>query len=77
MITFRSQPDDPFSIGRGDLDPLHGGMRGGMLFDPMRGGKGPRFGTDPSACLPSRLPPYVLSLNYSLSTSINLIVVFI
>ncbi|XP_052761514.1 proteasome inhibitor PI31 subunit-like [Mya arenaria] len=47
-------PDDPFSIGRGDLDPLRSG--GGMLFDPMRGGRGPRFGMDPSAGLPSRLP---------------------
>ncbi|KAL4217689.1 Proteasome inhibitor PI31 subunit [Mactra antiquata] len=52
-----NDPDDPFSIGRGDLDPLHGGMGGGMLYDPMRGGRGPRFGMDPSAGLPSRLPP--------------------
>ncbi|XP_045181324.2 proteasome inhibitor PI31 subunit-like [Mercenaria mercenaria] len=52
-----NDPDDPFSVGRGDLDPLHGGIGGGMLFDPMRGGRGPRFGMDPSAGLPSRLPP--------------------
>ncbi|WAR17423.1 PSMF1-like protein [Mya arenaria] len=50
----KQDPDDPFSIGRGDLDPLRSG--GGMLFDPMRGGRGPRFGMDPSAGLPSRLP---------------------
>jgi len=53
---FRQDPDSPFSVGRGDLDPFGAGM-GGMLFDPMRGGRGPRFGLDPSAGLPSRLPP--------------------
>ena len=56
---FRNEPDDPFSIGRGDLDPFGGGLGrgGGMFFDPMRGGRGPRFGMDPSAGLPSSLPP--------------------
>ena len=46
--------DDPFSVGRGDLDPFGRGQ-GGMLFDPSRSG-GPRFGPDPSAGLPGRLP---------------------
>ncbi|KAH3748936.1 proteasome inhibitor PI31 subunit-like [Dreissena polymorpha] len=49
-------PDDPFSVGRGDLDPFGRGG-GGMFFDPLRGGRGPRFGIDPSSGLPSRLPP--------------------
>lgn len=50
-------PDDPLSIGHGDLDPFgHGGAGGGMLFDPLRGSRGPRFGMDPSAGLPERLP---------------------
>lgn len=54
-----SEPDNPFSIGRGDLDPFGAGpgQGGGMFFDPMRGGRGSRFGMDPSAGLPSSLPP--------------------
>ncbi|KAK6183594.1 hypothetical protein SNE40_011043 [Patella caerulea] len=47
-------PDGPFSVGRGDLDPF-GGMGGGMLMDPRRSG-GPGFGMDPSTGLPARLP---------------------
>ncbi|KAK3088484.1 hypothetical protein FSP39_019747 [Pinctada imbricata] len=50
-----TDPDDPFAIGRGDLDPFARGRGGGMLFDPMR--SGPRRGPDPSAGLPRRLPP--------------------
>lgn len=61
VSVFRNEPDNPFSIGRGDLDPfgpgpgLGGG--GGMIFDPMRGGRRPRFGMDPSLGLPGSLPP--------------------
>lgn len=60
---FRSEPEgNPFSIGRGDLDPLAGGAiggpgHGGMLMDPRRGG---RF-QDPSVGLPQRLPRFYLS----------------
>ncbi|XP_064652343.1 proteasome inhibitor PI31 subunit-like [Lineus longissimus] len=48
---------DPFSVGRGDLDPF-GGHPGGMLVDPMRQGRHPGMGFDPSAGLPGsgRLP---------------------
>lgn len=54
-----NEPDDPFSVGRGDLDPFGAGpgRGGGMFFDPMRGGRGPRFGADPSSGLPGSLPP--------------------
>ena len=54
----RADPGDPFSIGRGDLDPLAGGVGGGMMFDPMRSGF-PGRGRDPNAGLPGpgRLPP--------------------
>lgn len=51
---FRRDPEDPFSVGRGDLDPFGRGPPG-MMFDPMRP-RGPRFGPDPSAGLPGRLP---------------------
>jgi proteasome inhibitor subunit 1 (PI31) len=54
----RKEPDDPFSIGRGDLDPFAAGRGGGMIFDPMRTGV-PGMRPDPSAGLPNRLPPYV------------------
>lgn len=57
----RNEPDDPFSIGRGDLDPFAAGRGGGMMFDPLRTGI-PGMRPDPSAGLPSRLPPSVLSL---------------
>ncbi|ESP03029.1 hypothetical protein LOTGIDRAFT_110935 [Lottia gigantea] len=46
-------PEGPFSVGHGDLDPL-GRMGGGMLMDPRR--SGPSFGMDPSSGLPARLP---------------------
>lgn len=36
LLCFRADPNDPFSIGRADLDPLASG--GGMVFDPMRSG---------------------------------------
>ncbi|KAL5014448.1 hypothetical protein ScPMuIL_008718 [Solemya velum] len=32
-----ADPDDPFAVGRGDLDPLGRGP-GGMVFDPLRAG---------------------------------------
>uniref|UniRef100_A0A8B9NY29 Proteasome inhibitor PI31 subunit n=1 Tax=Apteryx owenii TaxID=8824 RepID=A0A8B9NY29_APTOW len=48
-------PMGPFSVGGEDLDPL-GGRGGGMIVDPLRSGF-PRPGLDPSAGLPSRLPP--------------------
>ncbi|XP_048727093.2 proteasome inhibitor PI31 subunit-like [Ostrea edulis] len=51
-----NEPDDPFSIGRGDLDPFAAGRGGGMIFDPMRTGV-PGLRPDPSAGLPHRLPP--------------------
>lgn len=51
-----NEPDDPFSIGRGDLDPFAAGRGGGMMFDPLRTGI-PGMRPDPSAGLPSRLPP--------------------
>ncbi|VDI04789.1 sec1 family domain-containing protein 1 [Mytilus galloprovincialis] len=49
-----NDPDDPFSVGRGDLDPF-GRTGGGMVFDPFHPG-GRRGGPDPSAGLPGRLP---------------------
>ncbi|XP_062592078.1 proteasome inhibitor PI31 subunit-like, partial [Saccostrea cucullata] len=52
-----NEPDDPFSIGRGDLDPFAAGRGGGMVFDPMRSGAIPGMRPDPSAGLPRRLPP--------------------
>lgn len=54
----RNEPDDPFSIGRGDLDPFAAGRGGGMVFDPLRTGV-PGMRPDPSAGLPRRLPPLV------------------
>ncbi|NXD13271.1 PSMF1 inhibitor, partial [Nothocercus nigrocapillus] len=48
-------PMGPFAVGGQDLDPL-GGRGGGMIVDPLRSGF-PRPGLDPSAGLPSRLPP--------------------
>jgi hypothetical protein len=46
---------DPFSVGRGDLDPF-GGHPGGMLMDPMRQWRQP--GVDPNAGLsPGGLSP--------------------
>lgn len=58
---------DPFAVGRGDLDPLAGGMGGGMLMDPMRGGfPAPGRGIDPSAGLPGRLPRLANKLMVSL-----------
>nr|XP_022301346.1 proteasome inhibitor PI31 subunit-like [Crassostrea virginica] len=51
-----NEPDDPFSIGRGDLDPFAAGRGGGMVFDPLRTGV-PGMRPDPSAGLPRRLPP--------------------
>ena len=42
---------DPFAVGRGDLDPLGGGLSGGMLMDPRHG----RFRPQPG--VPSNLPP--------------------
>jgi proteasome inhibitor subunit 1 (PI31) len=35
---------NPFPIGRGDLDPLCGGVGGGMFYDPLRSGGPPSFG---------------------------------
>ncbi|XP_060069125.1 proteasome inhibitor PI31 subunit-like [Ylistrum balloti] len=49
-----SDADDPFSIGRADLDPL--GRGGGMRFDPFRGNR-PGMRPDPNAGLPHPLPP--------------------
>ncbi|XP_052097246.1 proteasome inhibitor PI31 subunit-like isoform X1 [Mytilus californianus] len=49
-----TDPDDPFSVGRGDLDPF-GRTGGGMVFDPFHPG-GRRGRPDPSAGLPGRLP---------------------
>ncbi|XP_033726461.1 proteasome inhibitor PI31 subunit-like [Pecten maximus] len=49
-----SDPGDPFSIGRADLDPL--GRGGGMRFDPFRGNR-PGMRPDPNAGLPHPLPP--------------------
>ncbi|XP_038606300.1 proteasome inhibitor PI31 subunit [Tachyglossus aculeatus] len=49
-------PVDPFAVGRTDLDPFGGGHLGGMIVDPLRSGH-PRPFFDPSAGLPSRLPP--------------------
>lgn len=54
LFVFRADPDDPFAVGRGDLDPFGGGV-GGMMMDPMRG-RGSRFVPDPNAGLPGRLP---------------------
>lgn len=58
----RFEPDwndrvDPFSIGRGDLDPFSGASPG-MLMDPMRGGfpSGPRFDPTGGLGMPGRLP---------------------
>ncbi|XP_064597561.1 proteasome inhibitor PI31 subunit-like [Liolophura sinensis] len=48
-----TDPGDPFSVGRGDLDPLRGG--GGMMMDPFRG-RGRMPGFDPSFGIPGRLP---------------------
>uniref|UniRef100_A0A8C9EP36 Proteasome inhibitor PI31 subunit n=1 Tax=Pavo cristatus TaxID=9049 RepID=A0A8C9EP36_PAVCR len=48
-------PLNPFAVGGQDLDPL-GGRSGGMIVDPLRSGF-PQPGIDPSAGLPSRLPP--------------------
>jgi len=31
-------PMNPFTVGRGDLDPLAAGAGGGMMFDPLRSG---------------------------------------
>ncbi|KAK2140918.1 hypothetical protein LSH36_1205g00086 [Paralvinella palmiformis] len=49
------EPDDPFAIGRGDLDPL-GPLGGGMVFDPLRVNR-PMRGINPNAGLPQPLPP--------------------
>ena len=53
---FRAEQRDPFAVGTGDLDPLAGGMGGGMLMDPRRGFPGPGR-PQPGAGLPGRLPP--------------------
>ncbi|CAH1774476.1 unnamed protein product [Owenia fusiformis] len=52
------EPSNPFSIGRGDLDPLAGGRGGGMLMDPSRGGFPLGGGMNPDIGLPgpARLP---------------------
>ena len=39
LFVYRDPLQDPFSIGRSDLDPLcggRGGVGGGMVFDPFR-----------------------------------------
>ncbi|OPL21182.1 hypothetical protein AM593_10382, partial [Mytilus galloprovincialis] len=56
----RNDPDDPFSVGRGDLDPF-GRTGGGMVFDPFHPG-GRRGGPDPSAGLPEEPFHLVLGL---------------
>lgn len=51
----RPRFNDPFSVGRSDLDPFSGGMGGGMFMDPRNfprpgGGFGPGgglFGSGP------------------------------
>ena len=53
---FRAEQRDPFAVGTGDLDPLAGGMGGGMLMDPRRGFPGPGR-PRPGVGLPGRLPP--------------------
>uniref|UniRef100_A0A0B6Z812 Proteasome inhibitor PI31 subunit n=1 Tax=Arion vulgaris TaxID=1028688 RepID=A0A0B6Z812_9EUPU len=55
------RPDvNPFSVGRADLDPLGGGMGGGMFMDP-RGFPGFRpggsFGQTPPGFPPGSVPP--------------------
>ncbi|KAJ8020340.1 Proteasome inhibitor PI31 subunit [Holothuria leucospilota] len=58
---YRTEPDwnervDPFSVGRGDLDPFSGASPG-MLMDPMRGGfPGPRMDPTRGLGMPGRLP---------------------
>ena len=60
---FRGPLRDPYSVGRGDLDPLRGGLGGGgMIFDPMHpsGSFHPGLGTAPSGISgPPYLPRYV------------------
>ena len=53
--SYRPERHEPFAVGRGDLDPLGGGV-GGMMMDP-RGARGPRFGMNPPGTFPIRLPP--------------------
>ncbi|PIK35603.1 putative proteasome inhibitor PI31 subunit-like, partial [Apostichopus japonicus] len=58
---YRADPDwrgrvDPFSVGRGDLDPFSGASPG-MLMDPMRGGfPGARMDPTGGFGMPGRLP---------------------
>ncbi|XP_012939752.1 proteasome inhibitor PI31 subunit [Aplysia californica] len=56
---FRPGFADPFGVGRADLDPLAGGMGGGMFMDPRNfptpgGGFRPGFGPGPA---PPGFPP--------------------
>ncbi len=58
MIPFcRADRRDPFAVGGADLDPLAGGMGGGMFMDP-RGFPRAGIGT-PDTGLPGHLPRYV------------------
>jgi len=57
----RPDIDNPFSVGRADLDPLSGGLGGGMFMDPRNfpGGfrPGGRFGQAPPGFPPGSVPP--------------------
>jgi len=52
---------DPLrDLGRSDLDPFSGGMGGGMVFDPLRAGRGggnTPFGPDGRPLPPGAVPP--------------------
>ncbi|KAF4083591.1 hypothetical protein AMELA_G00143710 [Ameiurus melas] len=50
-----TDPLNPFSAGRADLDPFSGTAEG-MIVDPLRAGF-PRSGFDPSSGIPGVLPP--------------------
>ncbi|KAI8776682.1 proteasome inhibitor PI31 subunit [Biomphalaria glabrata] len=61
---FRTDINDPFSVGRADLDPLSGGRGGGMFMDPRNfpspGGYrpgGPMGGFYPPGFPPGSVPP--------------------
>ncbi|KAH9495477.1 Proteasome inhibitor PI31 subunit [Bulinus truncatus] len=60
---FRTDINDPFSVGRADLDPLSGGRGGGMFMDP-RNFPGPAgfrpggsMGSFPPGFPPGSVPP--------------------